>query len=99
MHCVGGIFNTATVVGHSEIRVVIFAVRQPGDGIDEGDGLIIVLETVGLAEQLVMALPSIQLWQQLLDLVWRKRRRAAGAWQAVLVEQRGVAHGRIYFSL
>src|SRR3989338_3912304 len=63
---VGGVFHLATVVGDGEIGVMVFAVRHPGDGVHEGDGLVVILEVVGLADQVAVLLPAFQLFHDVL---------------------------------
>ena len=72
-----GIFHHATVERDLEVGVMAFAVRHPGDGIHEGDGLIVILEVVGLADQVAVLPPAFQLLHQAIGFRLRQRRHAA----------------------
>jgi len=58
---VSGIFNMATVVVDDQFGVMILAVRYPNDHIYERDGLVVVLEAIGLAYQVVILLPAFKM--------------------------------------
>ena len=47
----GGIFHATLIVANGYVRMMIFAMRNPGNRIDKSHGLIIVLEVVVFSDQ------------------------------------------------
>jgi hypothetical protein len=62
---VGAEANPAGVIANLKIRVVPLPVGDPGDGIDEGHGLVEILEGEGLVNHLPLPLPGVQLPEQI----------------------------------
>lgn len=56
-----GVFNLAPVVTHLQVGMMIFSMGYPGHHINEGQGLVIVLEFESFTDQLVILNPVIEL--------------------------------------
>lgn len=78
------VFHVAFVVAYRQFWVMVFAMRQPRYGVNERYGLIIVLEFEGLADEMVVLHPAIELMNQFVDLILRQRRHTALAGLALL---------------
>src|SRR5688572_32123394 len=89
----GRIIDLAFAVADHHVGVMVFAVRNPRRGIDEGHGLVIILEFVRLGDNTAPEFPAFELREQLIDLVRGERRYSAFAWLAGLAGQIRRAHG------
>ena len=74
--------HAALVVAEHDVRVMIFAVRHPRRGVDEGGGLIIIFEVIGLADHAVVERPAIELLEQPGGFIGGERRHATFAVRA-----------------
>ena len=83
----GRIFHLATVVVDGQFGMVVLAMGYPGDHIHECDGLEVVLEVKGFADQVVVLLPAIKLLQKTVDVRLGQRRHAGFAGFASSVGQ------------
>src|SRR5271166_479190 len=71
--------DQALVVADLQVRMVVFAMRNPRQGIDERHGLVIVAESVSLEYSVAGHFPSRQLLEQGGGFGLRERRHAAFA--------------------
>jgi len=68
---VRAVTHLATIITDVEIGVMVLAMRDPGHGIHEGHGVVIVLEGIGFAQLAVAQLPAVEFGQQKRDLFFR----------------------------
>jgi hypothetical protein len=89
----GRIADKALLVADLEIGVVIFAMGNPSRGIDESQGLEVILEQVGFNQRVTPLFPPAQILQQALDFFLFQRWNPAFAGLAVFfrkITQRGI---------
>ncbi len=82
-----GVADGALAPADGEVGVVVLAMRDPGRGVHEGHGLVIVLEFVGLADDAAFALPARQRRQHGGGFGVGQRRHAAFAGLALAFRQ------------
>ena len=64
---VGAVLHRAAVEADDQLRVVVLAVRDPGHGVDEGHGLVVVLEREGLGQLTSRDRPALGVAEQSKD--------------------------------
>ena len=86
----------AFFVADAEIGVMIFAVRYPGHGIDEGHGLVIIFKLESFTYDAVILHPAVELFDQAVDLVLPQRWNTSFAGRAFFAGQfRESIHGML----
>src|SRR4029077_856124 len=77
-HRVRAEVDAAAVVAHAQVRVVVLAVRDPRYGVYEGDGLVVILEGVGLRDDLAVVAPARDFREERIDARAAERRSPRG---------------------
>ncbi len=80
----GGILDLTSIVANHNVRVMIFAMGNPGNGINKSHGLIVVLEIIAFSNYLIEKLPSLKLLHQQRYFIGGKRGHIALAGFALL---------------
>src|SRR3954465_1243709 len=83
----GHVSNGRLVVADCDVGMVVLAVGNPGNGIDERHGLIMIFELETFLHPLALVLPSRNAFQHMLYLCQCHWRNAAFTWYAFLACQ------------